>query len=199
MCLIIPYKNSWYLGQKQRDGTLLSAEGRPSGAGKGSTQQKTRRGGKRRDKEKERKKEGEMGRQKRRKWWKRIGGECALGYINITWTVSCERRASSTMGRWSGVLCEGVERRLFYLLTCRYQALKPRRGIDSGMKKMFLCVVRFKRTRGETTYGTREVVCRFTPTWKTLQSALCSMWQKALLVVTYCAVSRYTVLTKQVV
>lgn len=41
MCLIIPYKNSQYLGQKQRDGTLLSAEGRPSGAGKSSTQQKT--------------------------------------------------------------------------------------------------------------------------------------------------------------
>ena len=41
MCLIISYKNSLYLGQKQRDGTLLSAEGRPSGAGESSTQQKT--------------------------------------------------------------------------------------------------------------------------------------------------------------
>lgn len=41
MCVIIPHKNSWYLGHKQRDGTLLSAEGRPSGAGESSTQKKT--------------------------------------------------------------------------------------------------------------------------------------------------------------
>lgn len=45
MCLIILCKNSQYLGQKQRDGTLLSAEGRPSGAGESSAQQKTGREG----------------------------------------------------------------------------------------------------------------------------------------------------------
>lgn len=161
MCLIIPYKNSWYLGQRQRDGTLLSAEGetwRSWQRFNTAKDQKWKEGERQRGKE--RKSEMKMEKQVGRKGesdgvWGRKRVRFRLHKYNmncILWEASKRHNGPMIMSALWGCGEEGV-------LPSHLQVpgLKPGKLTDSEKRKMFVWAYH-KWTNGETVHG-KHAVC----------------------------------------